>query len=188
MLTAIKAALAAVPKTALYYLVLALVGLLIGCAARGLLMQARHAAQVVALVGQVAVLQTQIAEAERAVAVASENARKVEQQRAADLQAAQEAHDAELARLRTDAARSTDALVRLRAQLAIAIRALRSGSPASGAASASVSETGATAAELLGACADRYRGLAEEADRSYAAGKLAERAYDSLTAASAASK
>lgn len=187
LIVAIEACLAAVPRTALYYLVLALVGTIIGMGVRGLHIQARHSNESAALSRQIATLQTQLAVTERAAREASERARQIEQQRAADLMAAQEAHDAEVSRLRDDASRSSDALVRLRSQLSIAIAALRSGR-APDPASTRSGEAGATAAELLGACADRYRVLAQEADRGYAAGRYCERAYDALTAASAASK
>jgi hypothetical protein len=131
---------------------------------------------------QAAAIATERAALSAASASASEHARSVEAQRAADIAQAQEAHHARTQTLAADAAAARTAAERLRVSLDIAARALRAtGGTSSHPGAASASETGARAAELLGACATRYRELAVDADRAVAAGQLCERSYDAVS-------
>jgi hypothetical protein len=131
---------------------------------------------------QAAAIATERAALAAAAASASEHARTVEAQRAADIAQAQEAHHARTQTLAADAAAARANADRLRVSLDIAARTLRAtGRAASDPGIAVSSETGARAAELLGACVERYRGLAVDADRAVAAGQLCERSYDALT-------
>jgi hypothetical protein len=131
---------------------------------------------------QAASIATERAKISAAAASAIEHARSVEVQRAADIAQAQEALHARTQTLAADAAAARTAADRLRVSLDIAARALRAtGRAASDPGAASASETGARAAELLGACATRYRELAVDADRAVAAGQLCERSYDAVS-------
>lgn len=74
-----------------------------------------------------------------------------------------------------DAAASLRAADKLRKQLA----AIRASVAASNPAAASASQTDRLA-EVLGACADRYRDVATVADRAIISGRACERAYEAL--------
>jgi hypothetical protein len=76
---------------------------------------------------------------------------------------------------RTDAAAAGAAAGRLRVQLA----AIKAGASAPHSAAASASQT-AGLADLLAQCADRYRSVAEVADRSIIAGLTCQASYQTL--------
>lgn len=153
---------------------------LIATLACSVLLHQRQAARLDAAMARTA-LATLQAQAESAARQASEKYRALETRWHEAQRQAQEAHDAEVARYRADAARSADALQRLQRALSIAAATLRSAAAADP-ATAGERETAATAADLLGVCASRYRELGIEADAARAAGQQCERSFDALTA------
>jgi hypothetical protein len=86
----------------------------------------------------------------------------------------------DLARARADAAAAGDAAGRLRALLARASAA--GGAARDPAAAPQRPPAPAAVADVLGACVERYRGLAQEADTARAAGLACESSYDALMA------
>lgn len=124
----------------------------------------------------------------RAAAVAASAAaaaRAEEQRRAAAHQEIEDAHQAEVQRLRADAAIADAAASRLRQRVADLIAAARrdaSGDPAPGPVVPATADAGLVLADVLGQCVERVRQLAELADQRGAAGVSCEQQYDSLTA------
>lgn len=118
--------------------------------------------------------------AETAAREALEQARHTEQTWADRLATIQEqAHARELQnQAAARAAAASDQ--RLRDALRIAAHALRSGQTSSDPAAPSLGETGARAAELLGACSERYRVVAAAATRAVTAGEQCQQSYDAL--------
>jgi hypothetical protein len=176
---AIRAALALIPRE---LLALALVAVLAWGAVIGhrLTLAQRDNAR------QAAAIATERAALAAAAASASEHARTIEAQRAADIAQAQEAHHARTQTLAADAAAARAAADRLRVSLDIAARTLRATGRAASDPGASSGGPSAGAdpgmpAELLSRCVDRVRRLAEVADASRASGQLCERSYDALT-------
>lgn len=188
MLTAIRAALALIPRE---LLALALAAVLAWGAVLG--HQRNVAQRDVARAGQ-ALAQTQAQiERERATAAAiaasaSEHARQVEQARAESIRQAQETHNAQARTLAADADRARGAADRLQHALNIAAHTLRAtgggaGNPATATGGPAASADPGVLPDVLGRCVERVRVLAEHADTTRAAGQLCERSYDALTSA-----
>lgn len=154
--------------------------LLVACSAQLVITKGRLSGVRAELATQTAAWATERSKLAETAREATERYRLVEQQRTADRQIAQETRDAFDARSRAAAARSADQLVRLQHALQIAASALRR-SPSGDTGPAGYGEAGATAADILGRCASRYRELARRADQSYAAGQQCEQIHDSLS-------
>lgn len=172
---AIEAALSIIPRWMMVAVMVALVGWgsIIGAQ--------RNAAQ-----RSLAVSQRVLAEERLAAEVVSEKAtqaaRSEEGRRAAEQALNLESERAKTETARDALARSDAAADRLRSALSIAARTLRAtGGRSQDPATISASETGARAAELLGACVDQYRAVAAAADRHRIAGELCQADYDALS-------
>ena len=119
-------------------------------------------------------------------ASAAAAARAEEQRRVAAQKEIEDAHQAEVQRLRADAAIADAAAGRLRQRVADLIAAARrdaSGDPAAGPVVPATADAGMVLADVLGRCVARVRQLAELADQRGAAGISCQRQYDALTAA-----
>ena len=120
-------------------------------------------------------------------ASAAAAARAEEQRRVAAQKEIEDAHQAELQRLRADAAIADAAAGRLRQRVLDLIAAARRDSagsdPAAGPGGPAAADAGLVLADVLGQCVARVRQLAELADQRGAAGISCQRQYDALTAA-----
>lgn len=180
MWAAVKLALAAVPAAAWEAICAGLAVLLLMCSVQLVITRGHLLKTRADLATQTAAWATERATLADRARQAEAQYRATESQRASDIAAAQEKHDAEVTRLHADAGRAAAESVRLRDAVQIAASALR-GQAANHPETASVSEAGARAAEFLGQCSERYRDVASRLDRSIAAGQQCQQSYDALT-------
>jgi hypothetical protein len=120
---------------------------------------------------------TERAAAAEAAASASESARTEEQRRAAAQQEAAHAAQMQITQARADAVAAGDAAGRLRER---ASRLAARSCSTAGDPVAAASSPADRLADVLGESVDRYRAVAEAADRAVIAGRTCEAAFDAL--------
>lgn len=120
--------------------------------------------------------QAQIEAAKATEAALAENIRETARRLAEQQKVAQHA-ETKFIRARADAGAASAAAARLRDQL----NAIRATGSSSSDPAATGSGTTDRLANVLAECADRYRAVAEVADRSIIAGKACEASYESLS-------
>jgi len=182
VITAIRAALALIPRE---LLALALTAVL----AWGLVTGHRLALTQRDLAKSEATLSNEREKHAKALAAATTKTLAAERGLQAAIDAAREIEDAWNQKARAADARAAADVDRLRNAVAIAANTIRAtGARAADPAVAAGSETAARAAELLGACATRYRELAADAHGADSAGRACEARYDAAREALKQSK